>query len=154
MKDITYAKKLEMKKQIDDENGINFSRNIDLSGFTIYKGDNFISFKMIEIDGVQTVVIKYIYVTNKKNLVKLLAFCINMWSGNAVKFIYLLEHRRIQNYTKKCVDLFNEIIISDSHVCVSCLQCCFVAIAQLLHSASAEVEPLNSAGVVDGSVDE
>ena len=114
MKDITYAKKLEMKKQIDDENGINFSRNIDLSGFTIYKGDNFISFKMIEIDGVQTVVIKYIYVTSKQNLVKLLAFCINMWSGNAVKFIYLLEHRRIQNYTKKYLEAIGFTVIEEN----------------------------------------
>lgn len=114
MKDIIYAKKVEIKKQIDDENGEGFNKNIDLSGFTIYKGESFISFKIVEINGIATAVIKYIYVINKKDLIKLLGFCINLWSGNAVKFIYFLEHRRNQNYAKKYLKAIGFTIIEEN----------------------------------------
>ena len=100
MKDIIYEKKLEIKKLIDEENGPGFSKNIDLSGYTFYRGHSFISFKIAKVNNVETVVIKYIYITNKKDLVKLLSFCVNFWSGNAVKFIYFLEHAREANYCK------------------------------------------------------
>ena len=94
--------KLEMQKLINEENGINFHKNIDLSGYTFYRGvDNFISFKLIEVNNIQVAKINYIYVTSKKNLIKLLSLCINFWSGNAVKYIYFVEHLRSANYCQK-----------------------------------------------------
>jgi len=94
-------KKFEMQKLINDENGINFHRNIDLGGYCFYKGKSFISFKIEMINGVNVCIIKYIYLTNKNDLVKLLSFCINFWAGHTVKFIYFLEHARTPNYCKK-----------------------------------------------------
>lgn len=94
-------KKAELQKLINNEHGINFHRNIRLSGFTVYKKDSFISFHFVTVNGINIVVIDYIYVTGKRDLIKLLSFCINFWSGNAVKFIYYKEHKRQANYVKK-----------------------------------------------------
>jgi hypothetical protein len=47
------------------------------------------------------VVIDNIYVTSKTDLIKLLSFCINFFSGNNCKYIYLKEHRRQANYVQK-----------------------------------------------------
>lgn len=93
-------KKKEMQRLINDENGINYHRNVDLSGYTFYKGKSFISFKLVEVNGTNVCLIKYIYLTSKNDLIKLLSFCINFWAGNRVKFIYLLEHMRKANYVK------------------------------------------------------
>lgn len=94
-------KKLELKNLIDMENGKGFHRNVDLSGYVFYRGKSFISFKFVTVEGVQVCKISYIYLTNKKDLVKLLSFCINFWAGNNVKFLYFLEHCREANYCKK-----------------------------------------------------
>ena len=101
MSDILYHKKLEIKKLMDGENGPGFERNIDLSGYTFYRGGSFITFKLVEVNNIQTVVIKYIYIVNKKDLLKLISFCINFWAGNNVKYIYFLEHARKENYCKE-----------------------------------------------------
>ena len=95
------SKKLEMQRLIDNENGINFHRNIDLSGYCFYRGKSFISFKIENINNTNVAVIKYIYLTSKKDLIKLLSFCINFWAGSTVKFLYFLEHSRDANYCKK-----------------------------------------------------
>lgn len=94
-------KKIELQKLINEENGINFHKNIDLSGWTFYKGKSFISFKIINVNGVNVCKISYIYLTNKNDLVKLLSYCINFWAGNTVKYLYFLEHSRDANYCKK-----------------------------------------------------
>lgn len=93
-------KKKEMQKLIDAENGINYHRNVDLSGYTFYKGKSFISFKLVEVNNTTVCLIKYIYLINKNDLIKLLSFCINFWAGNQVKFIYLMEHKRKPTYVK------------------------------------------------------
>jgi len=95
------SKKAEIRKLIDDENGVNFHRNIDLSGYVFFKGKDFISFKIVDVNGTNVVAIKYIYLTNKHNLIKLLSFCIDFWAGNNCKAIYFLEHARAANYCKK-----------------------------------------------------
>ena len=94
-------KKIEMQRLINDENGINFHRNIDLSGYCFYKGSSFISFKIENINDTNVAIIKYIYLTSKKDLIKLLSFCINFWAGQKIKFLYFLEHARDANYCKK-----------------------------------------------------
>ena len=94
-------KKVELQKLIDNENGINFHRNIDLSGYIFYKGKSFIAFKILNINDIQVCKISYIYLVNKNDLVKLLSFCINFWAGNNVELLYFLEHNRIANYCKK-----------------------------------------------------
>lgn len=94
-------RKIRMKVQIDNEHGESFSKNIDLSGWVFYKEEDFISFKLVTVKGCQVVLITYVYITNKQNLIKLLNSCIDFWQGNDVKFIYFLEHRRIPNYVQK-----------------------------------------------------
>lgn len=101
MTDIINTKKYELKRIIDSEHGKEFNKNIDLSGWTFYRLTSFISFKIVSINDVNTAVIKYIYITNKNDLVKLLATCMNFWELNEVKMIYLLEHKRVANYVKK-----------------------------------------------------
>lgn len=98
---ITNTKKYELRKIIDAEHGKDFSKNIDLSGWTFYRGSSFISFKILSINDINTAVIKYVYITNKDDLVKLLATCMNFWELNQVQMIYLLEHKRVANYVKK-----------------------------------------------------
>ena len=85
-------KKDELRKLIDDENGPKFSKNIDLDGWIFYRRDSFISFKIVNVNDVNTVVIQYIYIVNKNDLIKLLSQCINFWTSNDAKFIYFLEH--------------------------------------------------------------
>ena len=112
MKEVV-SKKFELQKLINDENGINFHKNIDLSGYTFYKGKSFISFKLVEVNNVQTAVIKYIYLINKNDLIKLLSFCINFWAGNNVKFIYFLEHAREANYCQKYLKTIGFTLIEE-----------------------------------------
>ena len=84
-------KKIELQKVINSENGINYHRNINLSGYTIYRDKSFISFRLMTVKEKQICVIDYIFITSKKDLIQLLSWCINFWSGNAVKYIYYKE---------------------------------------------------------------
>ena len=90
--------KIDLQKKIDKEHGINYHRNVDLANsYTVYRNSSFISFKFVEINGINTVEISYIYITDKTSLVKLITWCINFWSGNAVKYIYYKEHVKKSN---------------------------------------------------------
>ena len=113
MKDLIYEKQFELQKLIDGENGKNFNKNIDLSGWTFYRDASFISFKLVEISHVQTAVVQYIYITNKNDLVKLLAQVIKFFQGNDVKYIYFLEHAREANYCKKYLSLLGFKIVEE-----------------------------------------
>lgn len=99
------AKKHEIQQYINDENGIDFAKNIPLDGYVFYKGDSFIAFNIVEVKlkkkTINTAIIQYIYVTSKNSLVKLLSFTVNFFAGNNVKFIYLKEHKRQSNIVKK-----------------------------------------------------
>ena len=53
-------KKMELKNLIDMENGKDFHRNIDLSGYVFYRGKSFISFKFVTVNDVQVCKISYI----------------------------------------------------------------------------------------------
>lgn len=95
------SKKLELQALIDEENGLGFHKNIDLSGYTFYKGSSFISFKFYDYNGINICKVCYIYITSQKDFIKLLSFAVDFWAGNNVKFIYFLEHVREANYCKK-----------------------------------------------------
>lgn len=94
-------KKLELQEKINVENGINYHRNVSLSGWTFCYGESFITFNLITLNNIEAVKIDYIYVTGAKDLQKLLAQCINFWAGNNVKFIYYKAHRRKSNVAEK-----------------------------------------------------
>lgn len=100
---IEQLKKSDMQNLIDKEHGKNYHRNIDLSGYTVYRGDSFITFRFVTIgSNNRTVVyVDYIYVTDKKNLIKLMAWCINFWTGNGAQCIYYRSHKRKANYVEK-----------------------------------------------------
>ena len=94
--------KIDLQKKIDKEHVINYHRNVDLANsYTVYRNSSFISFKFVEINGINTVEISYIYITDKTSLVKLITWCINFWSGNAVKYIYYKEHVKKSNVVEK-----------------------------------------------------
>lgn len=95
------VQKKTLERQINSEHGINYHRNVNLSGFTVYRQSSFISFHFVEVNGINTVVLDYIYVTNKTAFIKLFSWCINFFAGNNVKFIYLKEHKRQSNVVKK-----------------------------------------------------
>ena len=92
--------KVKLQRLINEEHGTNYHRNVPLDGYTITLGDAFISFGFREINGFTVAVIHYIYVTKKADLISLLAYCINMWSGYGVKMIYYREHKRKSNIIK------------------------------------------------------
>ena len=90
----------KLKDYIDDENGIQYHKNIPLDGFVITYGESFITFSYREINGFNVAIINYIYVLNKEAFYQLMAFCINMWVGYDVKMVYYREHRRKANVVK------------------------------------------------------
>lgn len=92
--------KVKIQKLINDEHGTNYHRNVPLDGYTITLGEAFISFGFREVNGYTIAVVHYIYVTKKEELVSLLAYCVNMWSGYGVKMIYYREHKRKSNIIK------------------------------------------------------
>lgn len=75
------VQKKALERQINSEHGINYHRNINLSGFTVYRQSSFISFHFVEVNGINTVVIDYVYVTNKTAFIKLFSWCINFFCG-------------------------------------------------------------------------
>lgn len=99
------VKKLEMQQLINEENGTNYHRNINLSGYTVYRDKSFISFRIMNIKNKPIVVIDYMYITNKKDMIQILSWCINFWSGNAVRYIYYKEHKRKSNIVKSLKSL-------------------------------------------------
>lgn len=93
-------KKVELQRLINDENGINYHKNVKLNGYVIYRGNSFMAFRLMEVNNMPTVVIDYIYVTSKTDFVQLISWCVNFWTGNAVKYVYYKEHRRKSNVVK------------------------------------------------------
>ena len=96
-------KKIELQKIINSEHGVNYHRNINLSGYTVYRDKSFITFRMIDVNKKKITIIDYMYITTKKDLIQLLAWCINFWSGNAIKYVYYKEHHRNANIIEKCL---------------------------------------------------
>ena len=90
----------KLKDYIDDENGIQYHKNIPLDGYVITYGESFITFAYREINGFNIAIINYIYVLDKNAFYQLMAFCIKMWEGYKVKMIYYREHRRKSNAVK------------------------------------------------------
>ncbi len=95
--------KIELQKLINSENGINYHRNVNLNGYTVYRGKSFISFRLLNINNKEVVIIDYMFMTSKKDLLQLLSWCVNFWSGNAVKYIYYKEHHKKSNIAEKCL---------------------------------------------------
>lgn len=93
-------RKTEIRSLIDHEHGRDFSRNINLKGYVFHLQKSFIAFHFETVDGVTIAVIDYIFLTNKKSLVKLLGFTVDFWLGNKVRFIYYKEHERKANYVE------------------------------------------------------
>ena len=104
-------KKIDMQKLIDSEHGVDFQKNVNLNGYTVYRGSSFMTFRFININNKNIVYIDYIYVTNKTNLLKLFAWCINFWSGMKTEAIYFSEHMRKANYIQKYLPLLGFNII-------------------------------------------
>lgn len=96
------VQKFELQQKINEENGIEYHKNINLNGYTVYRGESFISFRLVDIKNKKVVIIDYIYITSKTNLIQLLSWCVNFWSGNAVKYVYYKEHKRMSNIVSKC----------------------------------------------------
>ena len=55
-------KKIELQKIINSENGINYHRNVNLSGYTAYRDKSFISFRLMNVKNKQICVIDYIFI--------------------------------------------------------------------------------------------
>ena len=115
--------KVKLQRLINEEHGTNYHRNVPLDGYTITLGDAFISFGLREVNGFTVAVIHYIYVTKKADLISLLAYCINMWSGYGVKMIYYREHKRksniIKTFTHIGFDVHNTQVKNWAHQWVS-----------------------------------
>ena len=96
-------KKSDMQKIIDNEHGVDFHRNIDLSGYTVYRGDSFITFRFVTLgeNNRVCVYIDYIFVTDKTSLIKLFSWCMNFWAGNGAKCLYYNAHKKKANYVEK-----------------------------------------------------
>lgn len=87
--------KERIKELIDKEQGEKFSENISLNGYTFYKNNSFIIFKITQVEGdISVANIKYIYSDNKEDLISIIAFACNFWLGTNVKFIYYKEKKK------------------------------------------------------------
>jgi hypothetical protein len=87
-------KKVELQRLINEENGTNYHKNVNLSGYVPNRGKSFIAFRLLEINNVTMVYIDYIYTISQDDFYQLLTWCINFWQGNNVKYLYYKEHRR------------------------------------------------------------
>lgn len=93
--------KSRMKELIDLEQGENFSDNIPLDGYTFFKNDSFIVFKISRIeDGITVANVRYIYSDSKEDLVSVIAYACNFWMGSNIKFIYYKEKKKAPYVTK------------------------------------------------------
>ena len=97
--------KSRMHELIDSEHGEGFHKNIDLSGYNFYKGDSFISFKILRIKGHNVALVKYIYATKYSELVSLLCFASNYWIAKDVKLIYYKERSKHKYAVEKLQEL-------------------------------------------------
>lgn len=91
----------QLQRRINEEHGINFHKNINISGYTFYRKDSFISFHFAIVNKITVVKIDYLYVTCKTDFLKLMKHCIKFWTGYNVAFVYYKEHKRQANYAKK-----------------------------------------------------
>ncbi len=107
--------KLELQRLINSEHGINYHRNIDLGGYTFYLGESFLVFELCSVNGFIVAKISYVFVTNKKALLKLFAQVIEFWKGNEVKYIYYKTHRRRANVAEKFLESIGLKIIEDDN---------------------------------------
>lgn len=94
-------RKLELQRLINSEHGINYHRNINLSGWTFYQGDSFISFELCDINGFMVAKINYVFITDHNALISLLGKAVDFWKGNDVNYIYYREHLRKSNAAEK-----------------------------------------------------
>lgn len=101
------SKRTEIRSLIDSEHGKGYSKNVNLSGYTFYRKESFITFRFLKIKGKNIAVIEYIYVTSKTDLIKLLSTAINFFVGKDVQYIYYVEHKRDANYVEKYFPLLD-----------------------------------------------
>lgn len=93
LKNIRLTKR-DILKVIDDENGIGYSSNININGYTFTKNESFLIFEFKLIEDVKICHIKYIYAKNKKDLITIMVNCCNFWMGNKVQFIFFKEKQK------------------------------------------------------------
>lgn len=84
----------QIREIIDKENGVGFSDNINLNGYTFTKNGSFIVFELKHLEDVKICHIKYIHFNNEKDLTTIMVNCCNFWMGNKVQFIYYKEKER------------------------------------------------------------
>jgi hypothetical protein len=105
----------ELEKLINDENGINFHRNIDLDRSWVIKfEDSFIAYKLTRVNGKSIAQIVYSYFVSKKDTIKLLAWCGQHWNTENVQYVYGLEHQRKANAMKKYLKALGFKCISEN----------------------------------------
>lgn len=105
--------KIRMKELIDLEQGAGFSDNIPLDGYTFFKKNSFIVFKISRIeDGLSVANIRYIYSDNKDDLISIIAYACNFWLGSNIKFIYYKEKKKAP-YVVKTMNKLGFRVASD-----------------------------------------
>jgi len=87
----------EIRQCIDQENGKDYSYNINLDGYVFTKNGSFIVFQLKNVDDVSVCHIKYIYVADQKDFVTIMVNCCNFWMGNNVQFIFYKEKKKLKN---------------------------------------------------------
>lgn len=98
---------------IDHENGIGYSNNINVNGYTFTKNESFIIFEFKLIEDVKICHIKYIYIKNKKDLITIMVNCCNFWMGNRVQFIFFKEKQKTKSAIKFLEELNFRVEIID-----------------------------------------
>lgn len=86
--------KERMSSFIDKESGIGFSENINLEGYNFHKNNSFISFKIMKMENINIVNIKYFYSDSTEDFKAILAYACNFWMGMRVKLIYYREKEK------------------------------------------------------------
>lgn len=121
--------KTKIKELIDKEQGIGFSDNIPLDGYTFFKNNSFILFKIsrIDDDNISVVNIRYIFSDNKNDLISIIAYACNFWLGSNIKFIYYKEKKKAPYVVKTMSNLgfkiFDDVLSanwSQNFVCNKC----------------------------------
>ena len=108
-------RKLELQRMINGEHGIDYHRNVDLSGYTFYLGDSFLSFEFCDIEGFTVVKINYIFITSKTALLKLFSQAIEFWKGYGVNYVYYKTHKRKANVAEKFLESIGLKVIENDN---------------------------------------
>ena len=89
---------------IDSEHGEGYRRNINVRGYILRQGDDFIIFHYEKVESIKVGVIDYLFLTSNSTALTLFGYLCNNFVGECVQYVYFKEHKRTANYAEKFLE--------------------------------------------------